>query len=215
MAILNGPNDDHFRGKLGGYAIYDLNGQIIKRKIGTRVKPYSALEIANHKTMADMTALLKPVKEFIEVGFENAGRSQRKTPYNMAYSVNYHSALIGDHPNKVIDFKKVLFSKGDMPLTENLLAELTDEGISFSWNPDLTNPGFKANDRAMFMAYLPQKHFGVFQLSGARRSQGKELLALPASKRTVTVETYISFISANHKSISDSFYTGQFNWKSL
>ena len=215
MAILKGPHDDHFRGKLGGYAIYDLNGQTIKRKIGKRVKPYSALEIANHKIMADITALLKPVKEFIEVGFESAARTIRKTAYNVAYSLNYHNALVGDHPNKVIDFKKVIFSKGNMPLTENLLAELTDEGISFSWNPDLTDFGFKASDRAMFMAYLPQKHFGVFQLSGARRTQGNELLVLPASKRPIKVETYVSFISANHKSISDSIYTGQFIWKSL
>lgn len=214
MAILKG-NDDNFRGKLNGYTIYDLNGQVVKRSNGVRVKPFSDLQKANQKALADMTAVLKPVKEFLEVGFENAGKAARQSAYNTAYSVNYHQALTGEHPDKIIDFKKMMFSKGKMPQTEDLLAEQVEGGILFKWNPALTSVAFKTSDQAMFMVYFPQRQFGIYQLSGVRRSKGKELLMLPESNRPLVAETYISFISANHKAISNSTYVGQFIWQSL
>jgi len=214
MAILKG-YDDKFRGKLNGYTIYDLNGQVIKRSVGVRVQPFSELQIANQRAMADMTAVLKPVKEFLEVGFEHEGRAARQSAYNKAYSINYHQAFTGDHPNKSIDFKKMVFSKGKMPQTKDLSATLDKLGILFTWNPDLTATSFKANDQVMFMVYFPERQFGVYQLSGVRRPAGEELLILPEANRPVVAETYISFISANHKAISNSTYVGQFIWQSL
>ena len=214
MAILKG-YDDNFRGKLNGCTIYDLNGQVVKRSNGVRVKPFSDLQKANQKVLADMTAVLKPVKEFLEVGFENAGKAARQSAYNTAYSVNYHQAFTGEHPDKIIDFKKLLFSKGKMPETEDLFAERVEKGILFTWNPALTSAIFKTSDQAMFMVYFPQRQFGIYQLSGARRTQGKELLMLPESNRPLVAATYISFISANHKAISDSKYVGQFIWQSI
>ncbi|WP_158799607.1 DUF6266 family protein [Pedobacter sp. L105] len=212
MAKLKDGMDNGFRGKIDGFVVYELNGQVIKRKIGKRLKPVTLPELANQQSLSLISALLKPVKEFIEIGFELEAKLARKSQHNMACSYNYKNALTGVYPNKYIDYSKVLFSNGKMPATKDVKAYLINHGIEFTWNTDNISNGFKPTDRVLLMAYFPEKKQAVCSIIGAKRKKGVEQLILPLSKKPVIIETYISFIAINYKSISNSIYTGQFIW---
>jgi len=70
----------------------------------------------------------------------------------------------------------------------------------------------------MMLAYLPANKRTYLSLSGARRSEGEDMLEIRtvaadrgATKRDDVIETYIAFISDDRQSISDSIYAGRIN----
>ena len=214
MAKLKG-TDNGFRGKLGINTVYELNGQVIMREVGVREKPFTSAELANQQAITLISSLLKPAKEFIELGFATeASKHPTKNYHNMAYSYNYKIALSGTYPDRCIDFERILFSKGIMPLAENTSALRTDTGILFEWDTALHHPEFKDTDQVMLLAYFPERKVCVMQPTGIRRKQGVAELILPDANRPIVLHTYISFISAQHKITSDSVYTGKFVWLS-
>ncbi|WP_409339002.1 DUF6266 family protein [Pedobacter cryoconitis] len=64
----------------------------------------------------------------------------------------------------------------------------------------------------MLMAYDPQKRGTKFQLNAGRRSEGEAFLPIRKRKKPLLLETYISFISENRKSVSNSIYVRQVVW---
>ena len=207
--------DDGFRGKIGDYSVYKLNGYIVKRRVGVRTKPFSEKQLTYQQITVLVNSLLKKVKDFIDIGYVTEAAKVKLYPYNTASSYNRQHAIAGVYPAQYIDFNKVLFSKGDMPLTENVNVRLTGDGLEFTWNPDTAVPGLQASDQVMLMAYFPEKKYGVYVANGVRRPKGIEQLELPLSRKPVVVETYLAFISVNHKSVSNSIYTGQLIWNPL
>lgn len=215
MSKLTGKGDDGFRGKNGNYVVYDLNGMIVKRSIGTSTNPFTEKQKANYQITSLVCALLKPVKDFIEISFDLKIKKAGNSQYNLASSYNRLNAIKGVYPDQSIDFTKVLFSKGNMPVTADAKATLTADGLEFTWNTVADAFGFKATDRVMLMAYFPEKEFAVYLAGGNARPKGIDQLVLPLSRKPVVVETYLSFISVNHKSVANSVYTGQFIWNPL
>ncbi|HEY0176822.1 MAG TPA: DUF6266 family protein, partial [Pedobacter sp.] len=61
---------DGFKGKLGDTVVYSLNGQDVKRSIGLITKDPSKLQKENRTSMRTVTDFLKPVLNFIRIGFE-------------------------------------------------------------------------------------------------------------------------------------------------
>ena len=67
----------------------------------------------------------------------------------------------------------------------------------------------KGSDRVMLMAYLPNENRTISLIGGAERLEGVEHLVIPECGEGIHMETYVSFISADYKTISNSVYTGQ------
>ncbi|HEY0176913.1 MAG TPA: DUF6266 family protein [Pedobacter sp.] len=211
MAVLK-KKSDGFNGKTGSTIVYELNGQIVRRAVGLVTAEPTALQLEVRQRTSLITALLKPVKEFIRIGFKGATEGTVLSPYNLATSMNRLQAIKGSYPDLEIDFTKVVFSKGNLPVNDQVNVAATKYGLEFSWDPALRLPGMKATDQVMVMAYCPEKRAAFSQLDGARRKDGLELISLPRYRETVLVHTYITFISSSRASISDSFYTGSYLW---
>lgn len=214
MAISKKGNHG-FTGKVGKTVTYRLNGKWVQREIGISNKPATDRQLASRQITAIISKFLSSVREFINVGFVVEAKRARKSANNMATSFNRSNAITGNYPDQRIDFSKVLLSMGKMPLNSQVKAELTNDGITFSWDTSLTDDGRRWSDQAMLMAYMPEINEAAYLINGARRTVGTDLLRLPIVESPVLVETYISFISANHKSVSDSIYTGQLIWDGL
>lgn len=212
MAISKKGNDG-FIGKIGNTVVYLLNGKIVKRGIGFSNKDPTDLQLASRQITGVVSQFMGPIKDFVNVGFEQEGKLAKKSAYNMASSFNRSYAITGDYPDQEIDFAKVLVSKGKMPLTDQVEVELTSDGLLFIWDTTLTDSGRKWSDQVMLMAYMPQLGEATYLINGARRTVGSDLLRLPRFKEPVVVETYISFITANHKCVSNSIYMGRVIWK--
>ena len=203
---------DNFKGKLGNTVSYPLNGQVVTREIGFSKKDPSIPQLTIRLKTKMITALLKPVLPFVGIGFESETKKSLLSPYNLATSINWLNAVVGDYPNFKIDFSKVLFSKGTIPVNNQVMVGTTVGGLKFSWDNSANLAKMSDNDHVMLMAYCPEKDCAFCQLDGDKRRVGFEEIFLPRYHETVLMHTYVAFISSDRKSISNSLYTGTVMW---
>jgi len=206
---------DGFTGKTGRTVVYLLNGKLVKREIGYSTKPPTELQKAGFQITSITSKFLSPFKEVIDLGYKLEAKNTGKTPYNHATSNIRLNAITGSYPEQRIDYPNVLLTKGNKPLTEGLSINAVEDGLLFSWDPAVSDSGRRWNDQAIMVAYIPSMRELFYLLNGARRTEGSDILSIPRFKDTVVIETYISFIAASHKSVSNSVYTGQVIWEGL
>lgn len=210
MAKANIDSFDGFFGKIGDTVTYLLNGKVVKRKIGYSSKPATASQLASRQDTPVTNNFIKPVNEFIKIGFKGEAKLAKKNANSLISSHTRKKAIKGEYPNKEIDFTKVLFSKGNMPETPQTKAEITEDGVQFTWNNNLIPGHFRSDDQAMLMVYFPELKTAEYVINGGARSIGIANLSLIKNDNPAVMETYISFISADRESVSNSIYTGQF-----
>jgi hypothetical protein len=193
-------------GRVGDMIYYRLNGQNIARHAGKRVKPFSEAQLASQAQMGLINVFLKVLVEFLKIGFITTDKKSKKSAYNRAVSYNRINAIAGVYPDFMIDYSKVLVSKGKLPVAEGATVELAPEGLRFNWlyNSDMPYP--RENDRAMLLAYFPLVGASVYVLEGAARKTGTDVLVLPEELLSAHMEVYMSFAAADRKSVSDSIY---------
>ncbi|RZM30414.1 MAG: hypothetical protein EOO88_00920 [Pedobacter sp.] len=198
-------------GKIGNLVYYECMGQERVRTVGYNLHPPTTAQLASRAEISVTSRFLKPALEFINTGFAAKAAAELRLTYNLAMSYNKLNALTGVYPNCSIDYEKALLSQGDLQTAQNPSVALTANGLQFSWftAPDMAWP--ELSDQVMLLAYFPGSRKVSFALYGPERIQGTAFLALGTPMLDQYMETYISFISADRKQVSDSVYTGSFN----
>ncbi|WP_052496237.1 DUF6266 family protein [Pedobacter lusitanus] len=209
MAILEPNLNRGFIGKVGNTVTYVLNGQVVKRTIGLCLKEPTINQLAVRQQTRIIAEFLNPVKEYINTGFELVALNTIKNQHNLAASYNRLNAITGTYPDQHIDFSRVLFSRGKLPVTRNINVKLTGNRLDFKWDATCMTEKMKSSDRVMLLAYLPDQKYAVYLAGGEERLEGAGHLIIPGYVKGMLLETYVSFIAADRKSISDSVYTGQ------
>lgn len=211
MAISKNGLFGNNKGKIGNLVYYESLGKNLVRTIGVNLNPPTIPQLASRAEMAVTSRFLKPALEFINVGFGVKAAAELRIPYNLAMSYNKINAITGIYPDLSIDFEKALMSEGDLQTAQDPAVVLTLNGLQFNWltTPDMAWP--ELSDQVMLLAYFPSLRKVSFTLYGPERIQGTALLALGTPLLDQYMETYISFISADRKEVSDSVYTGSFN----
>lgn len=187
--------------------------KLVPKKKNVRTTPFTIREKSGQQAFVTTIKFLSSINYFIKKGYELEAKKKFSRTHNLARSYNNPGALKGEYPNLEIDYSKVILSVGDMPQAKGMSAGLHREGIIFKWDTELTEPECLPGDQVMLMAYFPDKGYGIYTLNGEKRHKGEHLLELPASVNLTEVHTYMSFISADHGSISNSTYLGQFDWQ--
>jgi hypothetical protein len=130
------------------------------------------------------------------------------TGFNAALSYNLQNAITGDYPALTINYPMVLLSHGSLNNAKSPIAKAGIAGkVNFTW---VNNTGINkaaASDNAVLVIYDPTTKQVVYNLKGAIRSAESDLLDV-SEFTGAPVETWIAFISADGRSISDSVYTG-------
>lgn len=212
MAVFKNGSSGGFSGRNGNVITYMLNGQWVSRIIGLRTDKPTKPVLAVWQVTKLAADFLKPVKDFIRIGFELETKGTFLNFHNVAAEYNRLNAITGDYHDRRIDFTKVLFSKGKMPATPGINVKGVKKGLTFSWDSSFSASGIKANDEVMLLAYEPDTKDATFSLYAGKRAEGEASLSIRKRKGPLVLETYISFISQNRKIISDSIYTGQIIW---
>jgi len=211
--MARGKNGSKFTtGKINDKVGYLLNGQWVERGIGKWKNPPTDKQKPNLEITGIINNLLKPVMPYIRIGFREFVRNTTWHQHNAACSINRSNAINTESPNLEVDFTKAVFSQGDMPIVDEVNVNVVEEGIEFSWNPDYIVEGMQLSDQAMLLAYCPEKEYAFYQLYGERRIAGKDVLKMQRYSTQVTIHTYLTFISADGKSITTSIYTGEYLW---
>lgn len=210
MGIYKGGPLSLVKGKVGEMVVYTTKtGYTVARSVGVRTAPFTGPELANQSGTALVTRFLKSLLPAIRLGFQNTPAGKHWTAYNYASSVIKINALKGTHPNRQIDYKKVILSVGDIPKPKNVKVQLSANQLDFTWDADMDTQGALASDRAMIVVFFPELMRGLTMLTGALRTEGKERFPLAGFTDETVMEIYISYIGANQKTVSDSVYAGQ------
>jgi hypothetical protein len=214
MAILHNGLFGDYTGKLGNTVAYRVLNKTVVRMIGKATQAPSEKQLANRLGMAVVNRFLKPVNQFINVGFALEAAAANVYPQNKAVSVIKRNALTGTYPDIVINYERVLLSMGDLPGLTDPEMKFENGALKFTWEPGATLEWSRRDDRLMLMAYFPGvdgQAKACFTLSGAKRQEGVDVLELPPALLDQRMEVYLAVCAANGKRISKSQYLGRLN----
>ncbi|MDP3314069.1 DUF6266 family protein [Lutibacter sp.] len=206
-------------GKIGQGILGGLSGKVGNIIGGSwkgidyiRIKPTS---VANPRTEGQVNQrnkftatleFLQPNKDFVNVGYKSFAIKQ--TAFNAAMSYVLNNAIIGVSPDFSVDYSSALLSKGILSKALNPTADLSTAGqVSFSWGDNSTENNAKPTDRAMLLVYNPIKNESTYQLAGADRIAGTDVLTIPNTYAGDTVELFMAFVALDGK-VSNSSYIG-------
>ncbi|WP_288955762.1 DUF6266 family protein [uncultured Polaribacter sp.] len=178
-----------------------------------RIKPSS---VANPRTEGQVNQrnkftitleYLQANKDFIKIGYK--AFATKKTEFNAAMSYVLNNAVAGSAPNFTIDYSLALLSRGNLSDPLNPTVDYSNAGtVSFNWTDNSTDGNANATDKSMVLVYNPQKRESIYILDGADRTVGVQDITIPNSYSGDTVHFYISFVSEDGKTVSNSVYLG-------
>jgi hypothetical protein len=128
----------------------------------------SAAQIANQQKFRFVSEWLVPFHPYVSIGFLNL--SNLKSEINLAFSENFHRAVIGEYPDFSIDYSKVVVSKGDLGALTNPSVELTDPNLLYvSW---CDNPSQRVSydDQLILVVYCPELGIADGFVGGTKRA---------------------------------------------
>lgn len=211
MAILRNGILGSCSGKIGNMVFYTVNGKQMARSVGKYTKPPTEKQLQNQMELGVVTTFLKPIMVLINAGFGLMANGSGKSPYNLAVGFNKKQAMQGVYPDVEMAYEKVLVTRGNMWGAIAAGPELTNTGLSFSWESSASLQWSRQSDQVMLLAYFPAKGLAVYELAGPKRSALAAVLPIPEELLTAYMEVYIAFVAEDRKQISDSSYLGNFN----
>jgi hypothetical protein len=205
MGIYNEGILGFFRGKVGRVVGSVVRGVHYMKGLGDfRADNPSQAQLDQRLKFALMTAFLRPLANLIKVGYPS-GKSGI-TSANMALSANLRHAVTGISPNFTVDYAKFMFSKGALPIAAAIsVASEADGKLKFAWD---LKAGDAPTDQATLLVYNADQNVYVTLPNAAPRSAKTYTLQVPLDFLGANLYAWISFVSADKKSVSDSVYVG-------
>lgn len=213
MAIIRSGPMLGFSGTIDGhtYSRQPNGTTVVKKKNGPRTKPATPAQRANENDTRVFAAFMTPLTEYATIAFQQQAKELGINGYNAMVKCNRKNALTGTYPNRSIDFSKVLMSKGSLPASHAEVS-VTASGLVFNWDTTLLPKATHHTDQVMLLAYFPALRQCRYITAGAQRYTGKDILHLSGIKKGHEAEVYLSFVTDDRKSISDSVYLGKVIW---
>jgi hypothetical protein len=205
--LISGVNGQ-IQGKVGNLIGSSRNGiAYVKGPYKNRTKKVSEKELLNRKKFAMAQKWLKPLVEFVRIGFR--GYSQRSQGFVAAKSWLLHNSFTGTGENLQIDPALVKLSSGDLPNPKDIAVELMETGnLKFTWNP--ASDESNAKDQIMMVAYNVDSAHVLSMTTGQFRSNGSDILKVQKMDNK-SFHIYAAFNAADRSRQSDSIYLGE--WK--
>lgn len=214
MATLKNGILGGVRGKIGNVVGSSWNGiDYLKTLPSHYTDAKTEVQVSNRSKFLRVIRFLQPITEFIRVGFKS--QAVKKTAFNAATAYHYHNAITGEYPDIVMDFTKVMVSRGNLTGAYNAgAASSTPAKIQLSWMDNSGGGSAKSDDVAMVVVYHPQLLESHFTLNAGSRADAGAELTLPQSFSGGKVEVYLGFMALDAlgsqamKSVSNSAYVG-------
>ena len=132
-----------------------------------------------------------------------------KTEFNSAMSYNLNNAVVGEYPNVAIDYSEALVTRGGLATAVKFKAGSDLIGqLQVTWSDNSSELNANETDKAFILVYNELKKASVSYKTDATRAAGEALLNVPSNFQGDNVEVFISFISEDGKSVSNSKYAG-------
>lgn len=197
-----------FSGKVGTVVGSSWNGIEYMRSLPKAShKAPTDLQMIQRTKLGMAIGFLQPISALINIGYKNL--AVRQTPFNVATAQLLSDGITGVYPDLMIDYPKVLISKGN--LTGAWGPAITSEAskVNITWQDNTASGTAKPTDKAMLLVYNPVKSQYVFTMAGENRGLLADSMDLPADFLGDTVHAWITFISADKKTVSTSLYISE------
>ncbi len=199
-----------FSGKVGTVIGSSWNGIDYMRSLPkASTKAPSDLQLIQRAKFGLANGFLGPVGSLINMGFRT--QAVKKTGFNLAIAHFIAEALGGTYPDFVIDYTKVLFSKGPLEVVWNTVASSTLPGeITLVWHDNTGSGTAKATDKVVILIYNPAKSKFVYKLENAAdRSAATDTIAVPEAFSGDTVQVWIATMTPDKATFSTSVHAGE------
>ncbi len=206
-----------FRKKTGPIVGRRVNGQdIITGHHHTSTKKPTKKQVEINDKFRLLTTFLNPIAPLVNMGFKYIVRGKR--PLNAAYTYNYDHAFVQEDDHFLINYPKMVYSRGSVEtpygvqaVLESFLQESSGSevrNIRFSWSPQGQSAYCQYTDLATFLVYNPVKMEAVTVINAIDRYALSYAVELPPDFEGDMVHCYMNFASANGKVMGDSVYAG-------
>ncbi|CAM4170535.1 hypothetical protein SAMN06265348_105370 [Pedobacter westerhofensis] len=196
-----------FKGKLGpGVGTTWRNLDVLKSR-STKTIEKDKLLPQNFR-LDVLSRFLGPFKPFIRIGFYH--KKNKDSPFNRAMHYNWHRAVKGKAPNFVIDYSKIILSRGDRePVWSGNLITVQEDQISITWEvTEAAKMRIIGNDRAIVLIYNDRAE-KVQSFKTAIRSDLAVRIDLPLALRLGNSHIWMFFLSPDGRHVSNSEYIGE------
>lgn len=198
-----------FSGKIGTVVGSSWNGIEYMRSLPKpSTKAPTDQQMIHRAKFGLVTGFLKPISSLVNLGYKS--QASGMTGYNVATSDMIAAAITGIYPEFLLDYTKVLFSKGSLTGVYSVVSTSTDPGeIGITWADNTGSGTAKATDKAVVLIYNPAKSAFVYNLNnGAERSAAADTIILPAEFSGDTVQVWTAFMTPDKKTFSTSIHVG-------
>lgn len=111
-----------FNGKVGTVIGSSWKGITYMKGRAQHVKnPRTAGQIYQRNAMKAIALALRPIASILSITFKNS--AQKMSGYNKAVSINYKEAIVNQDGQPVVDFSKLILSKGTLKAFRSLFIE--------------------------------------------------------------------------------------------
>nr|WP_157246961.1 DUF6266 family protein [Pedobacter panaciterrae] len=163
-----------FIGKIGNVVCYILNGEYVVRSRPRKRRGKKTLKEKKNTTgFGGVQAWMKPLKDFVRLGFKGHGTITGGYKAAVSHALLY--AVEGEYPNQYVNPEKIMVSGGelDFHVTCNMFLD-ADLKLGFTWDTGI-GTGVNAYDQAMLLAYCAEDNSVVSKVTGAFRMDGDVL----------------------------------------
>ena len=196
-----------FSGKVGSVVGGSWKGiNYMRGKAASIKNPQTLHQMQQRTKFALALSVLQPITAFIRVGFRRY--AHRKTEFNAAMSYTVRNAILGTYPDYVIDYSKLLVSRGTLTGANSATATPVAGKIKLAWADNSGIGEAKPTDKAIAVAINQAKGEAAYITEGAPRSSENEDLMVSPYWSGDEVVVYLAFISENGKDVASSEYLG-------
>lgn len=195
MATIQQGIYGNFSGMVGNVIGYTWKGKGVMRiRPSSVANPKTALQQQQRGKFSVVLRFVQAHIQQIRTGFKPW--ADNITAYNAAMSYNLKYATTGEHPNRSIDYKKVLISRGDLPVVDNLMASVAGPGsLLLEWAGSTLLAGAHPRDKLMVSVYNETDNVSLAYDSVAERAACSADLDTPAEWAGKTVQVLVFLIA--------------------
>lgn len=171
----------------------------------TNKKP-TADQLTERSKFGMLNDFLSCISSMVNPGFK--AYAKKKSAVNAAYSYNSDHAFTEVEGQPVLDYPKIVCSRGQIATPYGLQISADTGVVRFSWHAQQQSQFCQFTDKASFLIYNPSKKRGLIQMNVIDRYALSFDMAVPADFSGDMVYCYICFATADGKRVGDSKYAG-------
>ena len=197
-----------FSGKVGNVVGSRWRGRNIMRSLPQRGNyTPSAKQEEQREKFKTVISFLSPIVEILSNYFGNPQGDKSRA--NLATSYHLKNAVVSSPLGMVMDYAKVLISKGDLRgIDGGTLTAGANQALVFGWQDNSGQGKATATDQFMVVVYAPDLNLFYNNLAVATRDATTATVTLPDYMAGLEVEVWASFSKPNTNFAAISTYLG-------